>query len=314
MDKSRGDAISKIVVIGQTLWFIIQCIARAIEGLPITNLEIMTLAFAMLNFITYFMWWSKPQGVHYPIKIDISERGYGLHKQQLNLDSEKLEEHMIKRENQAESFEESVIQEIVGLMAARENKGTQGAKRRNHGLITTGLAAVGHASASDWEAVCNAFDSIPPPIRAATYLLLTIINQSVDLTFGRAHYEAGISFKDIPKRLWVAFFSLFVLFGGIHCIPWSFAFPTHTEQILWRVCAILVTSFPFLLWIFREMDEKSASGSLANTIVRLLEVITLPVLYIIARFTLIVLGFMELRTLAPGAYQIVEWTMLIPHI
>ncbi|KAF8641438.1 hypothetical protein AX16_009951 [Volvariella volvacea WC 439] len=33
----------------------------------ITELELVTLAFATLNFITYFLWWSKPLNAEYPV-------------------------------------------------------------------------------------------------------------------------------------------------------------------------------------------------------------------------------------------------------
>ncbi|THV06322.1 hypothetical protein K435DRAFT_645353, partial [Dendrothele bispora CBS 962.96] len=63
MEKSTGDSLSKIIVVGQTTWFIVQVIARGIEGFAITKLEMSTLAFAALNFVTYFLWWDKPQRV-----------------------------------------------------------------------------------------------------------------------------------------------------------------------------------------------------------------------------------------------------------
>src|ERR1700732_3625752 len=48
-DKGRGDALSKGFTLIQTAWFIPQCIARTAEHLPITELELVTLAFAALN-------------------------------------------------------------------------------------------------------------------------------------------------------------------------------------------------------------------------------------------------------------------------
>ena len=51
-DKSKGDVLSKSLVILQTGWFIMQCIARAVEHLPVTELELVTVAFATLNFVT----------------------------------------------------------------------------------------------------------------------------------------------------------------------------------------------------------------------------------------------------------------------
>ena len=48
-DRSEGPSLSKVLVIVQTMWFIVQCIARWAQGLVITELELVTLAFATLN-------------------------------------------------------------------------------------------------------------------------------------------------------------------------------------------------------------------------------------------------------------------------
>jgi hypothetical protein len=72
MDRSKTDPLAKIIVLCQPLWFIAQSVARGVEGLSITKLEILTNAFAVLNFVTYFLWWNKPQHVRFPIVIDAS--------------------------------------------------------------------------------------------------------------------------------------------------------------------------------------------------------------------------------------------------
>ncbi|KIM26216.1 hypothetical protein M408DRAFT_73118, partial [Serendipita vermifera MAFF 305830] len=59
----------KIIVMVQTLWFIVQCITRGTQQLPITELEVVTLAYAMLNFFIYGIWWDKPQNVECPIRV-----------------------------------------------------------------------------------------------------------------------------------------------------------------------------------------------------------------------------------------------------
>jgi hypothetical protein len=68
-DRSKGDEISKGIALLQTMWFMIQCIARARQHLPLTELEIVTLAFASLNVVIRLIWWDKPLDVRYPIKI-----------------------------------------------------------------------------------------------------------------------------------------------------------------------------------------------------------------------------------------------------
>ena len=47
----------------------VQCIARAVEHLPVTHLEIVTLAYAAMNFVTYVFWWNKPVNVNRPVRV-----------------------------------------------------------------------------------------------------------------------------------------------------------------------------------------------------------------------------------------------------
>ncbi|KAG1859033.1 hypothetical protein DFJ58DRAFT_658427 [Suillus subalutaceus] len=65
-DRSKGDAISKGLVVLQVGWFVMQLITRVIYNLEITLLEVGTFAFAVLNFLTYAMWWNKPLNVEFP--------------------------------------------------------------------------------------------------------------------------------------------------------------------------------------------------------------------------------------------------------
>ncbi|KAG2089993.1 uncharacterized protein F5147DRAFT_755527 [Suillus discolor] len=65
-DKSKGNAISKGLVVFQVAWFVMQLITRAIYHLETTQLEVGTLAFAVLNFLTYAVWWDKPLNVQCP--------------------------------------------------------------------------------------------------------------------------------------------------------------------------------------------------------------------------------------------------------
>lgn len=68
-DKSKGDSLSKTIAVFQTLWFVIQCIARRADNLAITNLEIMTLAYTVITVAMYAAWWDKPLNVRCPVKV-----------------------------------------------------------------------------------------------------------------------------------------------------------------------------------------------------------------------------------------------------
>ncbi|KAI0065543.1 hypothetical protein BV25DRAFT_1851027, partial [Artomyces pyxidatus] len=66
---SQGDVLSKALAVVQTLWFIAQCIARSVEGLPITQLEVMTLAYTTITVAMYAFWWNKPQNVGSAVRV-----------------------------------------------------------------------------------------------------------------------------------------------------------------------------------------------------------------------------------------------------
>ena len=68
-DRGKSDWLAKSLVLLQTSWFVMQCIARAIEHLPITHLEIVTLAYAAMNFVIYVFWWNKPLNVDRPVRV-----------------------------------------------------------------------------------------------------------------------------------------------------------------------------------------------------------------------------------------------------
>ena len=68
-DKAKSDKLAKALVLLQTSWFVVQCIARAKEHLLITHLEIVTLAYAAMNFVIYLFWWNKPLNVDRPVRV-----------------------------------------------------------------------------------------------------------------------------------------------------------------------------------------------------------------------------------------------------
>ncbi|OAX39404.1 hypothetical protein K503DRAFT_865460 [Rhizopogon vinicolor AM-OR11-026] len=68
-DRSKGDILSKGIAILQLVWFVISLAARYAQNLPITLLEIDTLAIAALTCIVYSLWWKKPKDVGRPFPV-----------------------------------------------------------------------------------------------------------------------------------------------------------------------------------------------------------------------------------------------------
>jgi squalene monooxygenase len=62
-DRSKADLFAKGFAIIQTTWLLVQFIARSIQKLAITPLELFTIAFILPTFATGFFWANKPQNV-----------------------------------------------------------------------------------------------------------------------------------------------------------------------------------------------------------------------------------------------------------
>lgn len=68
-DKGKADALVKAVAVLQALWLLAQCIARAAQHLPITTVEIATLAYIPCAVLISVFWWNKPMDVNEPIAL-----------------------------------------------------------------------------------------------------------------------------------------------------------------------------------------------------------------------------------------------------
>jgi hypothetical protein len=240
-DRSKGDIISKGLAIIQTGWFIMQCIARGAAHLAITELEIMTVAFAVLNLITYVFWWNKPLNVACPVRIVLK----GGHRAP--------EPRSPERVDLADRFIR-----MVSLIAPNQDM--------NVDLLRETRVPTFYAGEIDGE------------------------SQS---------YFA----------LFIAEILIAMVFGGIHCIAWSFSFPTHVEQLLWRASSIAIISTPILIPVMLPLMFVFYDYIFGKLII-----FFPPFIYVFSRLILLVLSFISLRSLPPNAFYTVHWTNFIPHV
>jgi hypothetical protein len=306
-DKSKGDMLSKGIVIVQTGWFVLQCISRLVEHLPLTELELVTVGFAVLNLATYVFWWEKPLNVKCAVRVliekQISEQGIG------------------GREGHSGSPGGS----------GRRSEELNGAAAAGVLVSSTGYNTMPNSR----NAVADVVDSVRHngvlfAIRnggwtALNHLFWTPFGPFIDWLFGRDVTERGAtrvstlfagSLNTDNQALAAGLVATLVasVFGAIHCIAWSFTFPLHTEQIIWRISALCITCLPwpvFLCTAIIALDQ-SRSDWLAfflrgNGYIYIF-------IYITARISLLVQAFISLRTLPPRAYETVRWTTFIPHV
>lgn len=253
-DKSKGDSFSKGFVLLQTMWFVVQCIARAAQHLPITELEIVTLAYTAISVLMYCFWWYKPLGVAAPVRVRIPD-GVLPHTNSQEVDPN------------SRTFFGSLIAVLMMIYGSPGSDQSDLSTRRH-----------------------------VPSFYAAT--------NETDYLFVKASLISSMAY---------------VIFGAIHCIAWSFSFPTSIEQELWHISSVAILGLPvwfFTLFICAAMEGFAEWLSFPDWLIAFLTFLQpcTAVLYIIARLVLLTLAFTPLRALPAGAYETVAWTNFIPHI
>ena len=113
-------------------------------------------------------------------------------------------------------------------------------------------------------------------------------------------------------------FAVGSVFGAIHCLAWNSPFPTPTEQFLWRLCSVIVTSLPAInLTVFIYCYYEERPGAKLNYFMDTWPGVWILFggwgLYTIARIIHIVLAFTSLRALPADAYQTMDWNQYFPH-
>ncbi|KAF8645313.1 hypothetical protein AX16_007910 [Volvariella volvacea WC 439] len=320
-DHGKGDLLAKAVVVVQTTWFVAQCIARHVEGLVLTEIELVTLAFATLNVITYGLWWDKPLNVEYPIYFD--EKGVrtdGPHarddQQKVNLDGEEaqvgdLRGYVVLSEKRVwyQRIWGRMKDSVAGLCDVCQ-KNWQGMKRswrksvHKRGVIATVARAV-----------------VVAPFMTAFRPLWNMMDEEGETNRSTSVHPFYAASMDVKDRFIASLYgsAIGVIFGGIHLIAWDFQFPTTTEFWLWRVSSLVLTITPLNLVLGYTLliaHEKS-DAKLLESIGYILIVPALflgPPLYFAARIILLFIALFTLRDLPDIAYQNVRWTEFFPHI
>lgn len=292
-DKSKGSFVSKGFAVAQTSWFTLQCIARGVEGLPITELEITTLALATLNFAIYMLWWDKPLDV---------QRPYRVYTREIHVDTKG-----------------------TPIDATRTPVDTTRQPIRWWALWLAEVTKVHGVMVHDTieflfkHKILHKIDLIARPALEIVGLSWGGEGERQESHFSVGEVEEDELFYVLGPVTGLAG----VIFGAVHCIAWQFQFPSHIEQALWRICAAFITCVPlyyelqgalvvviYLLLRMHPMKQLRNFIKLAH----IFTLILLALLYVLARVMLLVLTLISLRSLPPEAFQTVRWATYVPHI
>jgi len=292
-DRSKADIFSKGIVLLQTTWFIVQCISRFATKLAVTELEVVTLAFAVLNGITYWLWWDKPSDVRcaVPVYLKSAEES----------SNPKVSEARRQRDT---SISESTNPTRHGESFLASLKCSFRRKRDKHGLFLAML-----------------YTLLWVPIKAAFSPLRELFSQEIPgggvTRFPKFYSPFKMGDLGFPLSTWTMI-GVTSLFGAIHFIPWPSTFLTTSEKWLWRVSVIMITGGPLLTMfpiIIGAMD--CVSNPILKNILDFsarFMVYTLAPVYIFSRIILLILPLVLLRSLHPTALLELKWSEFFPHL
>ncbi|TFK66603.1 hypothetical protein BDN72DRAFT_141986 [Pluteus cervinus] len=342
-DRSKGDVLSKGFLILQTTWFILECITRRMTGLPLTELEVVTLAYAALNIVTCAFWFDKPLNVTRPNYLEI----YTCRSVQTGLDdigANTLEEKCATSpttDNSVGDEDHPLALDDINIRSWRDIASglSWGMEKPLISTITTRTRKLLHL---------GKIAEVPPSVRVEPYRRILfglfiyllkrpfcyIVAPFFDLmndstVDSQARYVPCYYSLKIPTEMWWIMWypscTIAFIFGAVHFLAWNSHFPTPVEQTLWRISTVATITVPFewlVLGVVFDVHDRWKQPRLGRRTRVALQVLCFvwatfsffaPLTYVIARICLMVQSLVSLRALPAEAYVDVAWTSLVPH-
>jgi hypothetical protein len=295
---SKADIFAKLFACVQSIWLVVQSIARVSVGLPITQLELATIALVFCALLMYALWWNKPFGVERTVTI-----------------------YAIYDSNIPATI--SAIKQLSSDNYYRGHPPTEPPTERHY--LESYFA---------WRLGTKVPKLSSPPTNLTFDQLGEIAVNSLARASSNDVVEFGMALGGLisnifRKSRWIPinrefatciiFYAAGTLFSAFHLGAWNWDFPTSTTRIIWRSFALAATGTGPLAFVFiiiaPAILEKLAGESLRN----LLRYVTLWVLglllavYILARLGLIVLVFYCFSSMPAAVYETVNWAQFLPH-
>jgi len=292
-----------------------QCIARFKQGLAVTELEVVTLALASLNAIMSFFWWNKPLGLTVPMKVQLKHKLDRSRWMDNKVVSHQL--HFNRHHNDTTSVMQprfkTVMENILEKFALRV---LDTLWHDEHSFLICCLLL------PTFVLILLLLVLFGSALFIARSLYTVMVTNTI--ASSATHVPAFYSPKsDSELAVFRIIFPIFgAVFGGLHCLGWSFMFPTQAEQKLWQVASLTITIIPVYYGLFSLTNNPRSAKILGHTnlmkkaIVGLLATLLAPLacVYVLARLALFVEALVLLRNQPSTAFLVVDWTKYLPNI
>jgi hypothetical protein len=294
-DLSKADVFAKLFACVQSVWLVVQSIARVSVGLPITQLELATIALVFCALIMYALWWNKPFGVEHTVAI------YALHDGNISATIAAIKEAS-KPQIPVITDERKLLESYFTwrLQAAVLEDSSPPPNLTFQNFLTMALSSLEDAGMKD----------VVKFGKTLGRMMRTIFRKSLRNSI----------YLNRNLAVCITFFAAGTLFSAFHIGAWNWEFPTSTSRTIWRSFALTATGAGPLTVVMGiigvAITDKFHYGSPLHDIsinVTRGALGLLAVAYFLARLGLIVLIFYCFFSMPAAVYETVNWAQFLPH-
>ncbi|KAJ6546060.1 hypothetical protein DFH09DRAFT_1367498 [Mycena vulgaris] len=256
-DKSKADGLTKLLVALQAAWFCLQCMARGMQHLPVSLLEITTGGHALYALFTYVLWARKPMNITVPTLITGDEKLWRLCAYMFMCSrisgqrgdqsegwkaAEKFEEfHWISRQDEPPS--DVNIEWQSGVLTLRNGwslPGTGFVFRTDLGALRS--RGTLHKRMDLEELKLNSVDAMRWRLAweaMTTYDGLEVVAH--EFVVARAsNVPTFDSWEHATSRMIFAFTAAEIIYAVIHAMGWNADFASTRLQLAWRTASCVI--------------------------------------------------------------------------
>lgn len=276
-DRSKIDVLVKFLTAVHVLLFIIQAIVRLTRRLPITQLEVTTLALACQNAYHLALSHGKPQDVGVPVPVYLLEESdewkilwEGLWEERKETwNKKKARESNERRRREAE---EKMLPGWWKFLKSHWNS----------------LPSINLCSRENW------WKFLGRPRLTADRLRHEITNPTILRVV-----------LELPPRVVVRGAIIGVGFGVLHIVDWNYAFPSSGMRNTWRISSVLLAVLPVLYPVLVASHRRPSEAVVVRVIA-----FGASTTFVLARYFLLVLAVALLWDQPATAFHAVCWNKL----
>ncbi|KLO14054.1 hypothetical protein SCHPADRAFT_330903 [Schizopora paradoxa] len=295
MDRSKSNSLGKALLTTQVFWFCLSCASRLAERLPLSLLEVSTLAHGLFTLSSYVMWWSKPLGVDEPTWILLD----GEHAREAYALVTIASWGRFGKSQAYEQLEAALVSNSAPPTRKQIRLAAWNAAKR-YGICPEDLSTIR-------DTFFNPISTVSVPDLSELFEARGFATLSSYVLYRTTDYAVTTC---IP-----------LVYGFLHLLALRAQFPTSMERDVWRVASVVVMSsgaFEALFDFIRDIcvDGLSFSGSLKQVVERSKYIVyyrILPFFYLLASGYLLVESIRQLWYLPHDAYVVASWSYYIPH-